>query len=150
MVTLNRRGARRPEGQAMIPDPATWVGKTLDDRLRVLSKLGEGGMAYVFLADDLVHGGRVVLKAPKPRALLIDFGLHKVTAERRQAAQQAVQTRLGQVVGTAQCMAPEIILARACDGRLDQYALAVTVFQQLTGRYPFDDADKTIICSMQV
>jgi serine/threonine-protein kinase len=241
----------------MLPDPADWVGKTLDDRFRVLSKLGEGGMAYIFLADDLVHGGKVVLKAPKPRALqkpeliarfrheiatlqqldhphivkildggefegvplavlpylvggsltsrqrrkksgrplpvdpaqlatwlpavasaldyvhqqdllhrdvkpsnilfddagtayLIDFGLHKVTAERRQASPQLVQTRLGQVVGTAQCMAPELILARNCDGRLDQYALAVTVFQQLTGRYPFDDAEKTNICVMQV
>jgi serine/threonine protein kinase len=243
----------------MMPDPATWVGRTLDDRWRVLDKLGEGGMAYVFLAEDLLQGMMVVLKAPKPKALqkdeliarfrheiatlrqlvhphivkildctehegvplavlpylsggslssrqprsrhgrprpvdpgqlavwlpavagaldylhqqdylhrdvkpgnilfdaanrpfLIDFGLHKVTAERRQGGHQAVQTKLGQLVGTAQCMAPELILARACDGRLDQYALAVTVFQQLTGRYPFDDAKgrKNVIVAMQV
>jgi serine/threonine protein kinase len=242
----------------MIPDPAHWVGRTLDDRWRVLDKLGEGGMAYVFLAEDLLQGMMVVLKTPKPKALqkleliarfrheiatlqqlvhphivkildcsehegiplavlpflsggslwsrqrrgksgrprpvapgqlalwlpavagaldyvhqqdylhrdvkpsnilfdatnqpfLIDFGLHKVTAERRLASQQAVQTRLGQLVGTAQCMAPELILGRACDGRLDQYALAVTVFQQLTGRYPFDDAKgKNAIVAMQV
>jgi serine/threonine-protein kinase len=241
----------------MIPDPADWVGKTLDDRLQVLEKLGEGGMAYIFLADDLVRGEKVVVKAPKPKALqkpdliarfhheiatlqhldhpniikilsfgefegvpvavlpylsggsltsrqpkkkngrllpvdpaqlaswlpgiadaldylhqqdflhrdvkpsnslfdergrpfLIDFGLQKVTPERQLPGRSAVLTRLGQIVGTAQCMAPELILGRECDGRLDQYALAVTVFHQLTGRYPFDDAEKTAICAMQV
>jgi serine/threonine protein kinase len=242
----------------MITDPAAWVGRALDNRLRVLDKLGEGGMAYVLLAEDLVRGELVVLKAPKPKILakpdlvarfrheiatlqqlshphivkildcgehegvplavlpylsggsllsrqprsrsgrtlpvdpgqlaawlpaiagaldylhrqdylhrdvkpsnilfnasnqpfLIDFGLHKVTAERRLTGQRAVQTRLGQLVGTAQCMAPELILGRDCDGRLDQYALAVTVFQQLIGRYPFDDAKgKNVIVGMHL
>jgi serine/threonine-protein kinase len=116
-------------------------------------------MLVVAVLFDYVHQQDLLHRDVKPsnilfddagKAYLIDFGLHKVTAERRQASPQAVQTRLGQVVGTAQCMAPEVILARDCDGRLDQYALAITVFHQLTGRYPFDDPDKTTICVMQV
>src|SRR5262249_32197096 len=69
LVARPCRGAGRPERHTMMPDPATWVGRTLDDRWRVLDKLGEGGMAYVFLAEDRLQGMMVVLKAPKPKAL---------------------------------------------------------------------------------
>jgi serine/threonine-protein kinase len=118
-----------------------------------------GWLAAVAGALDYVHQQDYLHRDVKPsnilfddsdKAFLIDFGLHKVTSGRRLASQQAVQTRLGQVVGTAQCMAPELILGRDCDGRLDQYALAVTVFHQLTGRYPFEDKEKPAICAMHV
>src|SRR5437762_4004799 len=53
----------------MAAEPAVWVGKTLSGRVRVLAQLGEGGMGYVFLAEDAASGGRVVVKAPKPQML---------------------------------------------------------------------------------
>jgi serine/threonine-protein kinase len=50
----------------------------------------------------------------------------------------AVQTTAGQVIGTPHYMAPELLLGAASDGRIDQYALAVTVYEVVCGRTPFD------------
>ena len=40
------------------------IGQTIDNRYKVERKLGEGGMAEVYLASDERTGGRVALKAP--------------------------------------------------------------------------------------
>ena len=37
-------------------------GTLLSDRYRVISRIAEGGMATVFLADDVKHGRRVAIK----------------------------------------------------------------------------------------
>src|SRR5207302_313772 len=47
-------------------------------------------------------------------------------------------TGAGLVLGTPTYMAPEIVLGQPFDGRIDQYALAVTVFELLAGRPPFE------------
>ena len=40
-------------------------------------------------------------------------------------------------------MAPELIMGEPFDGRVDQYALAVTVYEILCGRRPFESDAKT-------
>jgi len=47
------------------------LGITLEGRYYLEKKLGEGGMAEVFLAQDTNDGSSVVLKTPK-RGLLLD------------------------------------------------------------------------------
>jgi serine/threonine-protein kinase len=42
-------------------------------------------------------------------------------------------------------MAPELLLGKPCDGRADQYALGVTVYELLSGRYPFDGPTSTAV-----
>src|ERR1043165_6557509 len=53
-------------------------------------------------------------------------------------------------IGTPQYMAPELILAQKFDHRVDQYALAVTVYQLLSGRYPFEGTNLTQIFEAQM
>ena len=42
------------------------------------------------------------------------------------------------VIGTPQYMVPELITGAACDGLVDQYALAVTVYEVVCGKLPFE------------
>ncbi len=47
-------------------DPLTRLSAALADRYRIERELGQGGMATVFLAQDLKHDRRVALKVLKP------------------------------------------------------------------------------------
>ena len=46
-------------------DPITRLNAALEGRYRIESELGEGGMATVYLADDIKHGRKVALKILK-------------------------------------------------------------------------------------
>jgi hypothetical protein len=52
------------DGQALVPVPAgdDLVGQLIGDRYRVVSRLGEGGMGQVFLADHVKMGRQSALK----------------------------------------------------------------------------------------
>ena len=47
-------------------DPITRLNAALEGRYRVERQLGEGGIATVYLADDLRHERKVALKVLKP------------------------------------------------------------------------------------
>jgi serine/threonine protein kinase len=61
--------APRPPRPAV--DPATLAGQLLDGRYRVVKKIGEGGMSFVYLALDEKSRERVAIKVLSP-ALLQD------------------------------------------------------------------------------
>ncbi len=48
------------------------LGQTILGRYRVKQQIGSGGMGEVYLAEDLVAGGDVVLKSPHSGLLLLD------------------------------------------------------------------------------
>ena len=47
-------------------DPVTRLNAALEGRYHIESELGEGGMATVYLAEDIKHNRNVALKVLKP------------------------------------------------------------------------------------
>ena len=47
-------------------DPVTRLNAALEGRYAIERELGEGGMATVYLADDIKHERKVALKVLKP------------------------------------------------------------------------------------
>lgn len=99
-------------------------------------------------ALDFIHKQGYVHRDVKPEnilfdqhghAYLSDFGIAKIVAERSagQQAQTTCLTGAGMVVGTVAYMSPEMLLGQPYDGRADQFALAVTLFESLAGAFPF-------------
>ena len=96
---------------------------------------------------DFIHKEGYVHRDVKPanilfdahgNAYLSDFGIAKVLAADHDMKQSVSLTGTGVVLGTPAYMAPEFVMGLPYDGRIDQYALAVTVFEILAGRTPFE------------
>ena len=68
---------------------------------------------------------------------LSDFGLAK------EVASTSGVTRAGEVMGTLDYMSPEQIRGQLIDGRADQYALACSAFELLSGAPPFHRDEPT-------
>ena len=61
-------------------DPITRLNAALEDRYVIERELGEGGMATVYLADDLKHERKVALKVLKPELAAV-VGAERFLAE---------------------------------------------------------------------
>lgn len=104
--------------------------------------------SQVASALDAAHARGLVHRDVKPgnillgqasngldHAYLSDFGLSK------QSLTSATLTSTGQFLGTLDYVSPEQIQGQPVDGRADQYALACTVVEMLTGAPPFRSDD---------
>lgn len=65
---------------------------------------------------------------------IADFGLARIE-------ESGGITKAGQVMGTPRYMAPEQILGKTVDGRTDQYAVGIMLYELLTGSVPFNEGD---------
>jgi len=74
------------------------------------------------------------------RVYLSDFGLVKSVV-----GGDAVSTDTGTLMGTMPYVAPEIWRGEPLDGRVDQYALACTLFYAVTGQLPFGNAEPVVM-----
>ncbi len=119
-------------------------GESLD---RIIERDGpidseQAALLFAPLADSLhhAHGNGIIHRDIKPsnilvsstgKARLTDFGIAKLTEG------GANLTRTGTRVGTSWFMSPEQGLNKPADSRSDIYALAVTLYNGLSGRLPF-------------
>jgi serine/threonine protein kinase len=122
-------------------------GRGLDAELRQRGKLDIGRATEIILpicsALAEAHGVGVVHRDMKPENIVlvpslgrihpkvVDFGISDVIGA-------AWTTDAGFVIGTPQYMAPEQARGEPVDGRADQYAVAVMLFEMVTGRLPYD------------
>jgi tRNA A-37 threonylcarbamoyl transferase component Bud32 len=132
------------------------AGGSLRDRLssdgkgQPVPQLAEelyGWLEGVAEALDFIHRQGFLHRDVKPDNILFDaeghvflsdFGIVKALTAGGPKAGHTVLTGTGLVIGTPQYMAPELILGQPCDGRADQYALAATVYEMLSGCVPVD------------
>ncbi|CAM5706835.1 serine/threonine-protein kinase [Mycolicibacterium aubagnense] len=94
-----------------------------------------------------VKPANILLGAPGPgrgRVMLADFGI----ARRVDDFDGLTSTNM--TLGTPSYAAPEQLLGEALDGRADQYALAATAFQLLTGQPPGGDSTPVVLISQRV
>ena len=77
-------------------DPVIRLNAALEGRYAIERELGEGGMATVYLADDLKHNRKVALKVLKPE-------LAAVVGAERFLAEIEVTANLQQVVSLDLC-----------------------------------------------
>ena len=63
-----------------MPDSITRLNAALEGRYHIESELGEGGMATVYLADDIKHERKVALKVLKPELAAV-VGAERFLAE---------------------------------------------------------------------
>ena len=75
------------------------------------------------------------------RILLSDFGIA------RRMDDNSGLTATNMTVGSLAYAPPEQLMGASLDGRTDQYALAATAFQLLTGKPPFDDSNAAVVIS---
>ncbi|QLL09698.1 serine/threonine-protein kinase [Mycobacterium vicinigordonae] len=81
---------------------------------------------------------------PRRRIVLADFGVA------RELDQTSGLTATNMTMGTTAYCAPEQLLGSVLDGRVDQYALACTTYQLLTGVAPFDHSSPAAIVTQHL
>jgi serine/threonine-protein kinase len=88
---------------------------------------------------DLLHSHGIVHRDVKPPNVMLDDDGHAAVADLGMAKGQAytVLTRPGQVMGTLDYLAPELVSGAPATPASDIYSLGCLVFECLTGEPPF-------------
>lgn len=87
-----------------------------------------------------------ILLTPQGRVKVTDFGLARILQPG--GSEYRPRTRLDELIGTSDYMAPEQILGRGeVDVRCDLYALGIILYEMLAGRPPFSGTNAEILAA---
>src|SRR5438270_513028 len=98
--------------------PDSLIGRVVSDRYRIIRKLGEPGLAGLYVAEHLL--------------------VNRYVAQLTTAALGAGQTGSGLLFSAPAYVAPEVALAQAVDHRADIYSLGCLLYEMLAGAPPFE------------
>ena len=125
---------RYPDG--MPPDDVVRIITAVADALDYAHQKGllhrDVKPANILMANHDAEGQRI---------MLADFGIA------RRIGETSMLTGTNMTVGTVAYSAPEQLKGEEIDGRADQYALAATAFQLLTGTPPFEHSNPAVVIS---
>jgi serine/threonine protein kinase, bacterial len=91
-----------------------------------------------------VKPANILLDPQAQRIFLADFGIARLIDD------PSGLTATNMAVGTMAYAAPEQLRGEALDGRTDQYALACTAFDLLTGAPPYVDSNPAVVITKHV
>ncbi|MFN0246439.1 MAG: protein kinase domain-containing protein [Kofleriaceae bacterium] len=124
------------------------VGQSLHDRMLAQGRLGwRTALSIVRDACSSLaeaHELGIVHRDLKPANLhlgandyvkVLDFGIARITNSEVDDGNDL--TRMGQMIGTLEYMAPEQVVGGVCDPRSDIYQLGILSYEMITGRRPF-------------
>lgn len=120
--------------------PGMPLSKIIAENAPICAADTAGLITQAAQALNAAHRGGLIHRDVKPANMLVtadglvkltDFGIAR-------AVGSAAMTKAGEVMGTAQYLAPEAALGREVTGLSDVYALGVVAYEMLCGRRPFD------------
>ena len=110
------------------PGAALPVERAVSIVARVAEALGYAHRQNVVHRD--VKPANVMYEPESDTVKVTDFGIARIT--------DSSKTKTGMVLGTPSYMSPEQLAGKKIDGRSDLFSLAVSLYQLLCGRLPFD------------
>jgi len=96
--------------------------------IRVADALGYAHRQSVVHRD--IKPANIMYEPASDTVKVTDFGIARIT--------DSSKTRTGMVLGTPSYMSPEQLAGKRIDGRSDLFSLAVSLYQLLCGRLPFE------------
>jgi len=95
---------------------------------RVADALGYAHKQNIVHRD--IKPANIMYEPESDQVKVADFGIARIT--------DSSKTKTGMVLGTPSYMSPEQLSGKKVDGRSDLFSLAVTLYQLLCGRLPFE------------
>jgi len=130
----------------LLTRPENLNGLPPDDVVRIINAIADA-LDYAHergLLHRDIKPTNILLADDGDRIMLADFGI----ARRMDDTSQLTSTNM--TVGTVAYAAPEQLRGEHLDGRADQYALAATAFQLLTGTPPFQHSNPAVVISQHL
>jgi serine/threonine-protein kinase len=120
------------KGRDLVPFTKPAALLPVDKVVSIVARVGDAlGYAH---RHNVVHRdvkpANVMYEPESDMVKVTDFGIARIT--------DASRTKTGMVLGTPSYMSPEQLAGKKIDGRSDLFSLAVSLYQLLCGRLPFD------------